>query len=177
MEFHYIPSLTSMNSEDILVYPGSHLDINVRYCNTCLPYVCNEIMGKLTTNNHRTNWCISYLNFNFTTLGSHSCVSVRQASGQDSCSEELGRLAVPQQRKWRAGLCRPAWSPFCCSIFPERKGVCLSDTLIYLQRCIKFPWLVYRKHALCQFLRTKAFKLQELCRSPVPIITWRLVEG
>ena len=37
------------------------------------------------------------------TLGSHSGVSVRRASGQDSCSEELGRLAVPQQRKWRAG--------------------------------------------------------------------------
>ena len=38
-----------------------------------------------------------------TTLGSHSGVSVRRASGQDSCSEEPGRLAAPQLRKWRAG--------------------------------------------------------------------------
>ena len=37
------------------------------------------------------------------TLGCHSGVSVRRASGQDSCSEEPGRLAVPQLRKWRAG--------------------------------------------------------------------------
>ena len=35
--------------------------------------------------------------------GYHSGVSVRLASGQDSCSEELGRLAVPQLRKWQAG--------------------------------------------------------------------------
>ena len=37
------------------------------------------------------------------TLGSHSGVSVRRASRQDSCSEEPGRLAVPQLRKWRSG--------------------------------------------------------------------------
>ena len=36
------------------------------------------------------------------TLGSHSGVSVRRASGQDSCSEEPGRLATPQLRNWRA---------------------------------------------------------------------------
>ena len=37
------------------------------------------------------------------TMGSHSGVSVRRVSGQDSCSEEPGRLAAPQLRKWRAG--------------------------------------------------------------------------
>ena len=37
------------------------------------------------------------------TLGSHSGVSVCRASGQDCCSEEPGRLAVPQLRKRRAG--------------------------------------------------------------------------
>ena len=37
------------------------------------------------------------------TLGSHSGVLVRRASGQNSCSEESGRLAAPQLRKWRAG--------------------------------------------------------------------------
>ena len=37
------------------------------------------------------------------TLGSHSGVSVCLTSGQDSCSEEPGRLAAPQLRKWRAG--------------------------------------------------------------------------
>ena len=57
----------------------------------------NEITFFMITKNRAK---ISSLNF---TLGSHSGVSVRRASGQDSCSEELGRLAVPQQRKWRAG--------------------------------------------------------------------------
>ena len=45
-------------------------------------------------------WYISAGNNNI--LGSHSGVSVRRASGQDSCSEEPGRLAAPQLRKWRA---------------------------------------------------------------------------
>ena len=39
----------------------------------------------------------------YNTLDSHSGVSVCRASGQNSCSEEAGRLAVPQLRKWRAG--------------------------------------------------------------------------
>ena len=35
----------------------------------------------------------------YITLASHSGVSVRRASGHDSCNEEPGRLAAPQLRK------------------------------------------------------------------------------
>ena len=39
----------------------------------------------------------------YITLGRHSGVSVRRASGHDSCSEKPRRLAAPQLMKWRAG--------------------------------------------------------------------------
>ena len=54
------------------------------------------------------------------TLGSHSGVSMRRASGQDSCSEELGRLAVPRQRKWRAG-CAARYDRRFVAVYSQRE--------------------------------------------------------
>ena len=55
------------------------------------------------------------------TLGSHSGVSVCLVSGQDSCSEEPGRLAVPQLRKWRAGSAARHCRRFVAG-YPRREG-------------------------------------------------------
>ena len=65
---------------------------------------------KLTTNTPRA-----------ITLGSHSGVSVRLAIGQDSCSEEPGRLAAPQLRKWRAGSAARQDHRFVAG-YPHREG-------------------------------------------------------
>ena len=57
------------------------------------------------------------------TLGSHSGVSVRRASGQDSCSEEPGRLATPQLRNWRApGFVPPGTITVLLQDIPGDKG-------------------------------------------------------
>ena len=55
--------------------------------------------------------------------GSHSGVSVRRASGQDSCSEEPGRLATPQLRNWRApGFVPPGTITVLLQDIPGDKG-------------------------------------------------------
>ena len=95
-------------------------------CNHTHDFVfCNLLYNKFVSN-WIENQCLSPNDFGYTncicypntfevyfephqccrhlcTLSSHSGVSVRRASGQDSCSEEPGRLAAPQLWKWRAG--------------------------------------------------------------------------
>ena len=104
----------------------------------------------------------SYVTVERPPLGCHSCVSVRLASGQDSSSEEPGRLAVPQLRKRRT-----------CSV--ARHDRCFVTG--YLRKVGKFTYQIPRfiwNNVLC-FISwyvgnmpcaslTKAFKFQELCR-------------
>ena len=80
----------------------------VMLCYVMLLMQCNILYQELYTILHKILFRVShiyiyiYCNELYITLGSHSGVSVRRASGQDSCSEEPGRLAAPQLRKWNS---------------------------------------------------------------------------
>ena len=57
----------------------------------------------------------------FYTLGSHSGVSVCLGNGQDFCSDEPGRLAAPQLRKWQVGSAARHDRRFVAG-YPRRQG-------------------------------------------------------
>ena len=58
----------------------------------------------------------------YITLGRHSGVSVRRASGQDSCSEKPRRLAAPQLMKWRGRVVPPGTITVLLQDIPREKG-------------------------------------------------------
>ena len=99
-----------------------------------------------------------------TTLGSHSGVSVRRASGQDSCSEEPGCLVAPELRKWRAGSAARHDHRFVAGYSQREREFAYQIPRFKQTNVFSFIcW--YIGNMPCVFLRTKAFKFQELQRT------------
>ena len=119
------PAQRASNAENVSIRWRQHAKTKHHWSYVRKPTIISGLLLQRTSNSGSVLMSLCH-DAGIVTLGSHSGVSVRRASGQDSCSEEPGRLATPQLRNWRA----PGFVPFCCRIFPEIKGVCLSDTPI-----------------------------------------------